>query len=232
MPRTTFKDKRMLWCGPPKDFFSFLSFAPLCPITKHECGPAGTKPLQVCFHLRHLVLWLIPGLHGPQAVNASAKTMASCLSRSLSLGKLSQQPPFNSWQAAQREWLKNKCFPSCSFQKNKTSHSSAVCLQLENVYPLEHSQPKTCIIPGTTKIRGGKGLMGKKIKSEFNFECALEIWQHYIRCARQSETHGRRCFLLPVEWTMISQLILHKNTKGTTAVRTSTDETWHLYFRV
>lgn len=58
------------------------------------------------------------------------------------------------WQAARREWEKNKCSPSCSFQENKASRSSWVCLKLKNVYSVEHSEPKTYIIPGITKTTG------------------------------------------------------------------------------
>lgn len=68
---------------------------------------------------------------------------------------------------------KNKCFPSCSFHKNKDWCSSGVCFKLKNVYLFQHSQPKTYTIPGITKTMSGKGLRINKIESEFNLMLSL-----------------------------------------------------------
>lgn len=58
------------------------------------------------------------------------------------------------------------------FQKSKAWRSSWVCLKLRNVYSLEHSQGKTYIISGITKMRlevGCGGSAKKEIISELNF---------------------------------------------------------------
>lgn len=101
------------------------------------------------------------------------------------LGQTQLAPTSQRWQAAQREWERNKCSPSCSFQKNKASRSLGVCLKLKNVYSLEHLQPKTYITPGITKTTGvGKEWGGKKLNLNFISIRSIEIWQALCQCAR------------------------------------------------
>lgn len=90
--------------------------------------------------------------------------------KKLGSGKLSRQPPVNADRQHRENGRRISAPHHVPFRRTKPLLSSGICLKLKNVYSLEHSQPKTYIIPGILKNnRGGRGARRKKIESEFHF---------------------------------------------------------------